>query len=75
MDETNCLFCQIASGTLPAHKVYEDEALVAFLDRGPIRPGHTQITPREHFDYFDDLPAELLARMSRIAQMLAKAIK
>jgi histidine triad (HIT) family protein len=30
---------------------------VAFLDRGPIRTGHVQIIPRDHFPYFDEAPA------------------
>ena len=57
-----CLFCRIGQREVEAHIVYEDERLIAFLDRGPIRPGHTQIVPREHFPYFDDAPAELSGR-------------
>jgi histidine triad (HIT) family protein len=72
---SDCLFCRIGQRELAAHIVYEDEQLLAFLDRGPIRPGHTQIVPREHFPYFDDAPAELLAGMVTIGQKLARAMK
>ena len=43
---SDCLFCRIGHREVAAHIVYEDERLLAFLDRGPIRPGHTQIVPR-----------------------------
>jgi histidine triad (HIT) family protein len=72
---SDCLFCRIGQLEIAAHVVYEDERLLAFLDRGPIRPGHTQIVPREHFPYFDDAPAELLAGMVTVGQMLARAMK
>jgi histidine triad (HIT) family protein len=70
-----CLFCRISQREVAAHIVYEDERLIAFLDRGPIRPGHTQIMPREHFAYFDDAPAELLAGIVTVGQQLARAMK
>jgi histidine triad (HIT) family protein len=70
-----CLFCRIGQREVEAHIVYEDERLIAFLDRGPIRPGHTQIMPRQHFAYFDDAPAELLAGIVTVGQQLARAMK
>ncbi|HEY4404758.1 MAG TPA: HIT domain-containing protein [Xanthobacteraceae bacterium] len=72
---TQCLFCRISQREVAAHIVYEDERLLAFLDRGPIRPGHTQIVPREHFSYFDDAPADLLAGIVTVGQQLARAMK
>jgi histidine triad (HIT) family protein len=70
-----CLFCRIAAGSIPAHIVHEDELVVAFLDIGPIRPGHTQIIPRKHFDYFEDLPDDIASRVLQIGQRLAKSMK
>ncbi len=72
---TQCLFCRISQREVAAHIVYEDDRLLAFLDRGPIRPGHTQIVPREHFPYFDDAPADLLAAIVTVGQKLARAMK
>ncbi|RAI04370.1 HIT family protein [Acuticoccus sediminis] len=74
-DETNCLFCRIARGEIPAVTVHADERIVAFLDISPIRPGHVQIIPRAHHDYFDDLPAALAAGILALGQRLAKAQK
>ena len=72
---TECLFCRIVQREIAAHIVYEDERVLAFLDRGPIRPGHTQILPREHFAYFDDAPADVLAATVTVGQKLARAMK
>lgn len=71
----NCIFCGIASGQVPAHTVYKNDRIVAFLDINPIRPGHTQIIPKEHYPYFDDLPAALLAEIAETGQLIAHALK
>lgn len=73
--ETNCLFCEIANGSAPAHSVYEDDHLFAFLDVGPIRPGHIQITPRAHYTCFEELPPELAAEVIHLGQRLAIVLK
>lgn len=70
-----CVFCAIARGELSAHKVHEDDLVTAFLDRGPIRPGHVQIIPRAHIEVFDDLPPPVGTRILEIGQRLAKAMK
>ncbi|QIG50677.1 HIT domain-containing protein [Nordella sp. HKS 07] len=70
-----CLFCRIARRECPAHIVYEDDYLVAFLDTGPIRPGHVQIIPRDHYPTFDDLTAELASRIIVLGQRLARILK
>lgn len=70
-----CLFCRIARREIPAHIVYEDDYLVAFLDTGPIRPGHVQIIPRDHYPTFDDLTAELASRIIVLGQRLARILK
>jgi histidine triad (HIT) family protein len=72
---TECLFCQIATRRTPAHVIYEDDRLLAFLVLRPIRPGHALIIPKQHFDYFDDLPAVLITPIVTIGQRLAAAMK
>lgn len=70
-----CLFCRISAGEIPSHRVYEDDALLAFLDVAPIREGHALIIPKAHHRHFDDLPADLAGRIMQIGQRLAKAMK
>lgn len=70
-----CLFCRIARGDIPSHAIYEDDLVFAFLDIGPIRPGHTQVVPKAHYEYFDDLPMPIAGRIVETAQRLGKAMK
>lgn len=71
----NCLFCRIARGEIPAHRVHEDEHLLAFLDLHPIRRGHTLIIPKAHHVWFEDLPDDVAARIMHCAQRLARHMK
>ena len=71
----SCLFCRIGSGDIPAHVVHEDEDVLAFLDIGPIRPGHVQIIPRDHHAYFEDLPEPLAAKILTLGQKIARVQK
>jgi len=45
---TDCLFCRIISKEIPSDIIYEDDAVVAFLDIHPVNPGHTLLVPKEH---------------------------
>lgn len=71
----SCLFCRIARGDVQSHRVHEDEYIVAFLDTGPIRPGHVQIIPRAHHPYFEDLPEPLAAKILSLGQKIARVHK
>jgi histidine triad (HIT) family protein len=52
---STCLFCRIASGEIPAKKVYEDDRLVAFDDINPQAPMHVLVIPRAHIATVNDL--------------------
>lgn len=52
----NCIFCKIIKGEVPAHKVYEDEKFLAFLDINPLSPGHTLVIPKDHYRFVWDVP-------------------
>jgi histidine triad (HIT) family protein len=71
----HCLFCDIATGAIPANVVYDDDLITAFLDIGPIRPGHTQIIPKQHFETFDALPSDIACRILRAGQQMARGMK
>jgi histidine triad (HIT) family protein len=70
-----CLFCRIAGGQIPAHKVFEDARTVAFLDLHPIRPGHVLVIPRAHHVWFDDLPPLDAAAVMATSQRVSRALK
>ncbi len=72
---SDCIFCQIVAGDLPAETVLETDALVAFLDTRPVFKGHVLLVPREHVDTLPDLPAELRDPFLEAAQRIAVAVK
>lgn len=72
---TSCLFCRIARCEVAAILVHEDETLMAFLDIQPIRPGHMLLITRAHYPTFDDMPADVAARMMRLGQRLTRALE
>ncbi len=68
----DCIFCKIVEGQIPCYKVFEDEEVLAFLDITPATKGHTLIIPKAHFENIFDIPEGLLARISKVAQILAQ---
>lgn len=70
----DCLFCKIASGVIPSHKVYEDEATFAFLDIHPLSLGHTLVIPKTHAARFEDLDAESAGRIWRTVHRLVPLV-
>jgi len=71
----NCIFCKIVSGEIPAHKVYEDENYLAFLDIHPKAPGHTQVIPKTHYRWVWDVPnpGEYFEVAAKVAKAERKA--
>jgi histidine triad (HIT) family protein len=51
-----CIFCKIVAGEVPSHTVYEDAEFLAFLDINPQSPGHTQVIPKQHYQWVWDVP-------------------
>ncbi len=72
----NCIFCKIAAGDVPSEKVHHEGAeIVSFPNIKPVRPGHTLITPVEHYQWFWELPDELADKLFKVARTLAKELK
>ena len=60
---SDCIFCGIAAGTMPAERIHEDERTVAFLDIFPACDGHVLVIPRAHADDIHSLdPADVGGR-------------
>lgn len=54
---TDCLFCGIASGRIPATIVHETDDVVAFRDLDPQAPTHVLVIPRAHYPTMGELAA------------------
>lgn len=73
---SDCIFCKIVAGQIPAAKVYEDDEVVAFNDRAPQAPVHVLVIPKRHIASVNELNAENASLMGRIfmaVQEVAKA--
>ena len=71
---TDCLFCGIVAGTVPAQIVLADEVAVAFLDARPVFKGHMLVAPRQHYVTLPDLPADLVGPLFSRVQRLSAAV-
>ena len=43
---TDCLFCKIIAGDIPAEKLYEDDKVLAFKDVNAQAPEHFLVIPK-----------------------------
>jgi histidine triad (HIT) family protein len=72
--DPSCVFCKIAAGQIPCHRVYEDEHALAFLDIGPLSPGHTLVIPKAHYAMIDQMPEALVAACMTLVPRLSRAV-
>ncbi len=73
---TDCLFCRIVAGEIPADRVHEDDAVLAFRDVNPQAPTHILLIPKEHVvsaAALADDHADMLVDLMRSAAHLADA--
>jgi len=71
----DCIFCKIVARQAPAHVVFEDDQVLAFLDIHPVRTGHTLIIPQTHYSYVEELPSELMAHIAVLAHRFAQRMR
>ncbi len=71
---SDCLFCGIVAGEVPAQIVDSDEHTVAFMDINPATPGHALVVPRTHSADLFDIADEDLRRTMLAARRLAQRI-
>jgi histidine triad (HIT) family protein len=72
---SDCLFCRIAAGEVPADVVAESDRALAFRDINPQAPVHVLVIPRDHFDNAAELAhadPKLLAEVFRLAAKVAE---
>ena len=68
---TDCLFCRIVTGEVPAQVVHEDDRTLAFRDVSPQAPTHVLVVPKAHHD---DVTALADADPALLADVLAAAV-
>jgi len=72
---SDCLFCRIRDGQIPAKVVYRDEHCLAFEDINPQAPLHALVIPHKHIATVNDIGAgdrEVVGHLFIAAAKLAK---
>ena len=71
----NNIFARILRGEVPAHKVFEDEHTLAFMDVMPQADGHALVIPKAEAENLFDLPAPALSATILTTQRVARAVQ
>lgn len=72
---SDCLFCKIAQGEIPAKIVAQDAHVVAFHDINPQAPTHVVVIPREHISSLNEATdAATIGRLSLTAAEIARRL-
>jgi len=73
--DTNNIFAKIIRGEVPAFRVYEDAATLAFMDVMPQSNGHTLVIPKTaQAENLLDIEPTALAALIQTTQKIARAI-
>ncbi len=72
---SDCIFCAIASGEGPAHRIAEDEHTVAFLDIMPFTRGHALVIPKAHTEDIWSADVETAQQVMAMAHRVAGMVR
>jgi histidine triad (HIT) family protein len=73
--DPNNIFAKILRGDIPCVKVFEDNAVLAFMDVMPQADGHTLVIPKAASENLLDANAEVLGPLIAATQRIAVAVK
>jgi histidine triad (HIT) family protein len=72
---SDCLFCKIAAGEIPAEIVDRTETTVSFRDIAPVSPTHILVIPTVHVATLDEavatdprIAADVITQCARVAE-------
>ena len=71
---SDCLFCKIVAGDIPADTLYEDDEILAFRDIAPQAPTHFLVIPKIHINgpaAIDTSDEQLMGKIMRIGALIA----
>lgn len=73
--DPNNIFAKILRGEIPSHRVYEDDAVVAFMDVMPQGAGHTLVVPKAPSRNLLDADPAIFGHLMAVVQKVSKAAK
>lgn len=66
------VFTKIVANEIPAHKVFEDDMVLAFMDIFPLNPGHVLVIPKVRpTEYIWDLDDKIYTKVMDISKKVA----
>jgi histidine triad (HIT) family protein len=71
---SDTIFAKIIAGSIPSHKIYEDDMVFAFLDINPLSRGHALVVPKEPAATLDQLSDDSAAAIGRVLPRLCRAV-
>jgi histidine triad (HIT) family protein len=74
-EQSDCLFCSIVRGEIPASIVYQEGGVTAFRDIAPQAPTHILVIPDQHLAgvaYLGEAHDQVAGRLLRVAGELAR---
>jgi histidine triad (HIT) family protein len=74
-ENSSCIFCKIVAGKAEAHRIYEDELSLAFLDINPFAKGHCLVIPKRHVPWWHDLNEAEVESLFCVARTVADKIR
>jgi len=69
------IFAKILRGEIPAHKVFENDHTLAFMDVMPQSPGHTLVIPKQPAEDLFDLDVDAGTAVLKTTQEVAAAVR
>lgn len=69
------IFTKIINGEIPCHKIYEDDAVIAFLTINPLSDGHTLVVPKVQINHIWDVPDDTYQYLWLTAKKIALHIR
>ncbi|WHZ04462.1 HIT family protein [Neobacillus sp. YX16] len=72
---SDCIFCKIVNGEIPAAKVFENEHVMAFLDISQVTKGHTLVIPKVHKENLFELTPDIAKNLFESVPAIANALK
>ncbi|GJM18020.1 MAG: hydrolase [Phycisphaeraceae bacterium] len=72
---TDSIFSKIIRGEIPAHKLYEDDFVIAILDINPLSEGHTLVITKEPAETLDQLSDDHAGALGHALPRICRAIK
>jgi len=76
--DSHNVFAAILAGSAPAHRIFENDTVLAFLDIAPQGPGHALVIPKSGvanlFDITPDDLGSLLQAVQQVGRQLVAAL-